>query len=181
MTEGTGHAAAPIGGGDAAAPRVAIRAATPDDVPLVLALIRGLAEYERLAHECVATEERLRESLFGARPDAEVVIAEADGEPAGFALFFHNYSTFLARRGLYLEDLFVWPHLRGRGIGRALLVHLARLAVARGCGRFEWSVLDWNEPAIRFYRSLGAAPLDEWTVQRLAGDALARLAASGDR
>jgi GNAT superfamily N-acetyltransferase len=156
---------------------VQIRPATADDTPLIVELIRGLAEYERLAHECVATEERVRESLFGPRPDAEVVIAEVDGRPAGFALFFHNYSTFLARRGLYLEDLFVFPQYRGRGVGRALLVHLARLAVARGCGRFEWWVLDWNEPAIRFYRSLGAVPMDDWTVYRLTGEALEKLAA----
>ena len=156
---------------------VRIRPAVADDTPLIVELIRGLAEYERLAHECVATEERVRASLFGPRPDAEVVIAEVDGRPAGFALFFHNYSTFLARRGLYLEDLFVFPEYRGRGVGRALLAHLARLAVARGCGRFEWSVLDWNEPAIRFYTSLGAVPMDDWTVYRLTGEALARLAA----
>ncbi len=158
---------------------VQIRSATPDDSALIVDLIRGLAEYERLAHECIATEERVRESLFGPRPDAEVVIAEVDGRAAGFALFFHNYSTFLARRGLYLEDLFVYPEFRGRGVGRALLVHLARLAVARGCGRFEWWVLDWNEPAIGFYESLGAVPMDDWTVYRLTGDALQRLAAEG--
>ena len=158
-----------------AAPR--IRPATEADVPLIVELIRGLAEYERLAHECVATEERVRESLFGPRPDAEVVIADVGGEPAGFALFFHNYSTFLARRGLYLEDLFVLPEHRGAGVGRALLAHLARLALDRGCGRLEWWVLDWNEPAIRFYRSIGAVPMDEWTVQRVSGDALHRLAA----
>jgi GNAT superfamily N-acetyltransferase len=155
---------------------VRIRPATEADVPLIVRLIRGLAEYERLLHECEATEERVRASLFGPKPDAEVVIAEADGEAAGFALFFHNYSTFLARRGIYLEDLFVFPEFRGRGIGRALLVHLARLAVERECGRLEWSVLDWNAPAIRFYRSLGAVPMDEWTVQRVTGDALERLA-----
>ena len=155
---------------------VQIRPATADDTPLIVELIRGLAEYERLAHECVATEERVRESLFGPRPDAEVVIAEVDGRAAGFALFFHNYSTFLARRGLYLEDLFVFPQYRGRGVGRALLAHLARLAVARGCGRFEWWVLDWNAPAIRFYESLGARPMDDWTVYRLTGDALEKLA-----
>jgi GNAT superfamily N-acetyltransferase len=159
---------------------VHIRPAVPADAPLIVSLIRGLAEYERLAHECVATEERVRESLFGPRPDAEVVIAEVDGRAAGFALFFHNYSTFLARRGLYLEDLFVVPEFRGQGVGRALLRHLARLAVERGCGRFEWWVLDWNEPAIRFYRSLGAVPMDEWTVYRLTGDALQRLAAEGN-
>ena len=156
-----------------------LRAATAADVPTVLRLIRGLAEYERLLDECVATEAQLRETLFGDRPQAEVVIAEVDGRPAGFALFFHNYSTFLARRGLYLEDLFVFPQYRGRGVGRALLVHLARLAVARGCGRFEWWVLDWNEPAIRFYRSLGAVPMDDWTVYRVTGDALRRLAEGG--
>jgi GNAT superfamily N-acetyltransferase len=154
-----------------------IRPATEADVPLVVRFIRGLAEYERLLHECQATEEKVRASLFGPRPDAEVLIAEVDGEPAGFALFFHNYSTFLAQRGIYLEDLFVLPAFRGRGAGRALLVHLARLALERGCGRLEWAVLDWNEPSIRFYRSLGAVPMDEWTVQRVTGDALARLAA----
>jgi GNAT superfamily N-acetyltransferase len=154
-----------------------LRAATAADVPVVLELIRGLAEYERLLHECVATEEQLRETLFGERPQAEVVIAEWEGAPAGFALFFHNYSTFLARRGLYLEDLFVKPEHRGHGIGRALLVHLAQLAVARGCGRFEWSVLDWNAPAIGFYRALGAVPMDEWTIMRVSGDALTQLAA----
>jgi GNAT superfamily N-acetyltransferase len=154
-----------------------IRPATEADVPLVVRFIHGLAEYERLLHECQATEEKVRASLFGPRPDAEVIIAEVDGEPAGFALFFHNYSTFLAQRGIYLEDLFVLPAFRGRGAGRALLVHLAGLAVERGCGRLEWSVLDWNEPSIRFYRSLGAVPMDEWTVQRVSGDALARLAA----
>jgi GNAT superfamily N-acetyltransferase len=157
---------------------LALRPATPADVPLVLRLIEGLAEYERLRDQCVATEAALHASLFGPRPEAEVVVAELDGEAAGFALFFHNYSTFLARRGLYLEDLFVWPHLRGRGVGKALLVHLARLAVERGCGRFEWAVLDWNESAIGFYRSLGAEPMDDWTVMRVHGDALTRLAAS---
>jgi len=156
-----------------------IRPATEADVPLVVRFIRGLAEYERLLHECTATEERVRASLFGPRPDAEVVIAEVDGAPAGFALFFHNYSTFLAQRGLYLEDLFVRPAMRGLGVGRALLAHLARVAIARECGRLEWSVLDWNEPAIRFYRSLGAVPMDEWTVQRVTGEALRRLAGDG--
>ena len=155
-----------------------IRAATSDDVPLILRFIRGLAEYERLAHQVVATEDGLRETLFGPRPYAEVVIAEDGGQPAGFALFFHNYSTFLGRPGIYLEDLYVLPEMRGRGIGRALLSHLARLAVERGCGRLEWWVLDWNEDAIRFYRNLGAEPMDDWTVFRVAGDALARLAGS---
>ncbi|MBB4634699.1 GNAT family N-acetyltransferase [Longimicrobium terrae] len=155
-----------------------IRAAAESDVPLILAFIRELAEYERLLHEVVATEERLRSTLFGPRPAAEVVIAEMDGEPAGFALFFQNYSTFLAQPGIYLEDLYVRPEARGRGIGRALLGHLARLAVARGCGRLEWWVLDWNAPAIGFYRGLGAEPMDDWTVYRLAGDALLSMAAA---
>ena len=152
-----------------------IRPATEADVPLVLRFIRELAEYERLLHEVVATEERLRDTLFGARPAAEVVIAEDGGEPLGFALFFHNYSTFLAQPGIYLEDLYVRPAARGHGIGRALLAHLAALARARGCGRLEWWVLDWNESAIRFYRSLGAQSMDDWTVFRLTGEALARL------
>jgi GNAT superfamily N-acetyltransferase len=155
---------------------LAIRPAAPDDVPLVLRFIRELAEYEKLGHEVVATEERLRETLFGARAYAEVVIAEVEGEPAGFALFFHNYSTFLAQPGIYLEDLYVRPEARGRGVGRRLLAHLARLARERGCGRLEWWVLDWNEPAIGFYRSLGAQAMDEWTVFRVAGEALDRLA-----
>ena len=155
---------------------IEIRAAGVEDVPLILHFIRRLAEYERLAHEVVATEEGLREGLFGARPAAEVVIAEADGEPLGFALFFHNYSTFLAQPGIYLEDLYVRPEMRGGGVGRALLAHLARLAVERGCGRLEWWVLNWNEPAIGFYRALGAQPMDDWTVFRINGEALQRLA-----
>lgn len=153
-----------------------IRTARPGDEPQILAFIRGLAEYERLAHECVATEADLTRSLFGEHPAAEVILAFADDEPAGFALFFHNYSTFLARRGLYLEDLFVLPAMRGRGIGLALLRHLARIALERECGRLEWSVLDWNDDAIRFYRRLGAQPMDEWTVFRVTGGALASLA-----
>lgn len=161
-------------GGHAA---IDIRAATERDAPLVLELIRGLAEYERLANECVATEQQVRASLFGAAPQAEVVIASVEGEAAGFALFFHNYSTFLARRGLYLEDLFVRPGWRGRGVGRALLAHLARLAIERGCGRFEWSVLDWNEDAIRVYEKLGARPMSDWTLYRVTGAPLERLAA----
>ncbi|HEY0018339.1 MAG TPA: GNAT family N-acetyltransferase [Longimicrobium sp.] len=160
-----------------AAPPIRIRAAVEADVPLILRFIRELAEYERLLHEVVATEDRLRETLFGARPAAEVVIAEQAGAPVGFALFFHNYSTFLAQPGLYLEDLYVRPEARGRGAGRALLAHLARLARARGCGRLEWWVLDWNQSAIRFYRSLGAQPMDDWTVFRLTGPGLDRLAA----
>jgi GNAT superfamily N-acetyltransferase len=146
------------------------------DTPVILSLIRDLAEYERLGHEVEATEEDIRESLFGDWPGAEVVLAYVGGDLAGFALFFHNYSTFLGRRGLYLEDLFVRPAYRGRGVGRRLLAHLARLAVERKCGRMEWWVLDWNESAIRFYRSIGAVPMDDWTVYRLTGDALARLA-----
>jgi GNAT superfamily N-acetyltransferase len=153
-----------------------IRSATEGDVPLILTLIRELAEYERLAHEVVATEEDLKASLFGARPYAEVLIAEADGTPVGFALFFHNYSTFLARPGIYLEDLYVREQHRGRGLGRAMLARLAALAVKRGCGRLEWWVLDWNEPSIGFYESLGAIPMDDWTVYRLTGDALRELA-----
>jgi GNAT superfamily N-acetyltransferase len=153
-----------------------IEPATEHDVPLILHLITGLAEYEKLAHEVRATEGSLRASLFGERPDAEVVIARAASESVGFALFFHNYSTFLGQRGLYLEDLFVVPEWRGRGAGRALLTYLARLAIERKCGRLEWAVLDWNEPAIRFYKSLGARSMDGWTVNRLTGDALSRLA-----
>jgi GNAT superfamily N-acetyltransferase len=153
-----------------------IRAASVEDVPLIRTLIEGLAEYERLRHECVATDELLAATLFGERPSAEVVIAEWDGTAAGFALFFHNYSTFLARPGIYLEDLFVRPEHRGRGIGTSLLQHLAALAMERGCGRLEWSVLDWNEDAIGFYRTLGARPQDDWTVYRVSGDALSRLA-----
>ena len=152
-----------------------LRNATEADVPLILRFIRELAEYERLAHECVATEESVRETLFGERRYAEVIIAEHDGEPAGFALFFHNYSTFLARPGIYLEDLYVRPELRGHGIGKALLARLAALAVERNCGRLEWAVLNWNEPAIRFYRSLGALPQDQWTVYRVTGETLERL------
>ena len=153
-----------------------IRPATPADVPVVLQFIRDLAEYERRPHEVVATEELVHDSLFGAGPAAEVLLAEEGGEAVGFALFFHNYSTFLARRGLYLEDLFVRPEHRGRGVGRALLARLAAQALERGCGRFEWSVLDWNEPALEFYRSLGAVGMDEWTIHRVTGEALQRLA-----
>jgi GNAT superfamily N-acetyltransferase len=153
-----------------------IERAQEKDVPTILAFIKELAEYERLSHEVVATEEMLRESLFGERVMAEVVIAYWDDEAVGFALFFHNFSTFLGRPGIYLEDLYVQPHARGKGIGRALLVHLARLAQERGCGRLEWAVLDWNEPAIRFYRNLGAVPMHEWTVFRATGESLDRLA-----
>jgi len=153
-----------------------VRGATEVDVPLILDLIRELAEYEKLSHEVVATEEGLRESLFGERPVAEVLIGEFDGRPAAFALFFHNFSTFLGKPGIYLEDLYVRPDFRGQGIGKAMLVHLAKLAKERGCGRLEWWVLDWNQPAIRFYRSLGAEPMDDWTVYRVTGGALERLA-----
>ncbi|MET0327811.1 MAG: GNAT family N-acetyltransferase [Luteimonas sp.] len=159
---------------------VTLRPARPEDVPLVLGLIRELADYERLAEAVVADETLLHASLFGASPAAEVVIAEADGTAAGFALFFHTFSTFLGRRGLYLEDLFVRPPHRGRGIGRALMRHLAALAVTRDCGRFEWTVLDWNAPAIGFYRALGAQPQDGWTVQRVEGAALHALARDAD-
>jgi GNAT superfamily N-acetyltransferase len=153
-----------------------IRMATADDVPTILGFIRDLADYERLAHEVVADEARLRATLFGPRPGAEVLIAE-DPDPIGFALFFTSYSTFLAKPGLYLEDLFVRPAARGRGIGLALMAALAKVCIDRDYGRFEWSVLDWNEPALGFYRKLGAAVLDTWTVHRLTGDALHALAA----
>ena len=154
-----------------------IRIATSGDVSIVLSFIRALARYEKLEHEVVATEETLSATLFGPRPGAEVVIAELAGVPVGFALFFQSYSTFLARPGLYLEDLFVDPEMRGRGIGLALMSALAQIAVARNYGRFEWSVLDWNEPALAFYRSLGALPQSEWTVQRVTDEPLAALAA----
>lgn len=153
-----------------------IRAAAPGDVPTIAALIRELAAYEHLEHEVVLDEQGLDDHLFGPRPYAEVLIAESRGEVAGFALFFHSFSTFLGRPGIYLEDLFVLPDRRGRGIGRLLLEHLAAIALERGCGRLEWSVLDWNEPAIGFYRRLGAEPMQEWTINRVTGDALLRLA-----
>jgi GNAT superfamily N-acetyltransferase len=155
---------------------VSIRPARPEDVPAIVALIRGLAEYEKLLDQCHADEASLREHLFGARPYCEVILAERGGDVAGFALFFHNYSTFLTKPGIYLEDLFVKPELRGAGVGRALLSRLAAIAVERGCGRLEWAVLDWNAPAIGFYRKLGAGPMDEWTVFRLTGEDLARVA-----
>lgn len=155
-----------------------IRPATREDLPTVLACIRALADYEKLAHEVVATEEQLARTLFPAdgAPVAHCVLAFADGVPAGFAIYFFNYSTFLARPGLYLEDLFVKPEFRARGIGKALLLHLAKIANARGCGRMEWAVLDWNQPAIDFYESLGARRLKEWQICRLTGEALARYA-----
>lgn len=157
---------------------LSIRSATPADLPLIAGLIRDLADYEKLAHEVRFDEAILGEKLFGARPYAEVVIGEQNGTPQGFALFFHNFSTFEGRPGLYLEDLFVRPEARGSGLGKALLAHLAKLCVERGCARLEWSVLDWNAPAIGFYKSLGARMMDEWTVMRVDGAALPALAAS---
>lgn len=156
-----------------------IRPAAPGDVHVILGFIRGLATYEKLLHEVEATEEKLTATLFPSGnlpPAAECVLAFLDGQPAGFALFFSTYSTFLAKPGLYLEDLFVEPGLRGRGIGRALLLYVARLACARGCGRLEWTVLDWNEPAIRFYESIGAIKMPDWRICRLAGKSLSKLA-----
>ena len=158
-----------------------IRPARPEDVPAILSLIRALARYEKLEHEVVGTEADLREHLFGDPPRAEVAIVEDGGHIAAFALFFPNYSTFLCKPGLYLEDLFVLPEHRRKGYGRALLGHLARLAVERGCGRFEWAVLDWNEPAIAFYRSLGARTLDDWRIFRVTGEALGQLAGTSER
>ncbi len=153
-----------------------IRLATRADVPTILSLIRELAEYERAPNDVVATEAGLAEALFGEHPAAEVLLGEASGAPVAFALFFHNFSTWMGRRGLYLEDLFVRPEVRGKGYGRALLVRLAALAHERGCGRMEWAVLDWNESAIQFYRSLGAKPNDEWTIFRLTREGIADLA-----
>ena len=153
-----------------------LRPATPADVGLILGFIRELAAYEQLDHQVVATESLLTEQLFGPRPAAEVVIAEVDGSAVGFALFFYNFSTFLGRPGLFLEDLYVQPQARGSGIGKALLRHLAGLALARGCGRMDWNVLDWNEPAIGFYKKLGAEVLPDWRTCRLTGDALRTLA-----
>ena len=156
-----------------------VRTATRDDVPLILTFIHELAAYEKLAQEVVATEETLAATLFDTQPRAEVLLAEVDGAAVGFALFFHNYSTFLGRPGIFLEDLFVRPEARGRGAGRALLARLAAIAKERGCGRLEWAVLDWNESAIGFYRKLGATALSNWTTYRLTGEALARLAGEG--
>lgn len=156
-----------------------LRPAQPADVPTLVELIRDLATYEKLLHEVEADADALHTHLFGAQALIEVIMAEWEGEIAGFALFFHNYSTFLTKPGIYLEDLYVKPHLRGHGIGKALLAELARLAVERGCGRLEWSVLDWNAPAIGFYERLGARPMDQWTVYRLSGDNLESLASLG--
>ena len=164
-------------------PNVTIRPATPADIALILRLIRALAEYEREPQSVETTEAMLRDGLFGRGvgngdrgPSAECVVGEVDGVPRGFAVFFHNYSTWKGRSGLYLEDLFVEPEARGVGLGKALLVHLAGIAVARGCGRFEWTVLDWNTPAIEFYTGLGAKAMEEWTIYRVGGDALGTLA-----
>jgi GNAT superfamily N-acetyltransferase len=157
---------------------ITIRAADEGDVAVILQFIRDLARYEHLEHQVVATEGMLRETLFGSRPYAEVVLACLSGEPVGFALFFHNYSTFLGRPGIYLEDLYVRPEARGHGVGRRLLSWLAATAVSRGCGRLEWAVLDWNEPSIRFYRKLGAVAQDDWTTYRVTGPALTQLADS---
>jgi GNAT superfamily N-acetyltransferase len=156
---------------------ISIRAAQADDADLVLQFIHELAEYEKLAHEVRATREDIHAALFGPRPYAEAIIGCLDGQPCGFALFFHNFSTFLGKPGLYLEDLYVRPAARGRGLGTRMLAWLARLALERGCGRFEWAVLDWNEPALRVYRSLGARAADDWTIHRVTGEALVRLAA----
>ena len=156
-----------------------IRPAGPDDIDELLALIHELAVYEKAPESAVATPELLHRALFGERPTAEAVIAELEGKPAGFALYFHNFSTWLGKPGLYLEDLFVRESMRGKGIGKALLLHLAGIARDRGCGRMEWSVLDWNTPAIDFYKALGAEPMDEWTVYRLDAAALERVAGSG--
>jgi GNAT superfamily N-acetyltransferase len=157
-------------------PHFEIKPAGVADVPVILRLIRELAEYERAPNDAVATESQLREVLFGEKPSAEVLLAFEGEEPVGFAVYFFNFSTWLGRPGLYLEDLFVRPETRGKGYGRALLSRLAQIALERGCGRMEWAVLDWNEPAIQFYKKLGAAPMEEWTVFRLAQDGIANLA-----
>jgi GNAT superfamily N-acetyltransferase len=159
-------------------PDLEIHPATEADVPLIFGLIQALAEYERLAHEVVATEAMVRDSLFGPNPHAHAVIARRGGDAVGLAIWFLTYSTFLSKPGIYLEDLFVLPEARGKGVGRALLRHLARIALDGGFGRIEWSVLDWNEPAIRFYRGIGAKPMDEWTVFRMTGEAIRELAIS---
>jgi GNAT superfamily N-acetyltransferase len=162
----------------APASRIEIRRATAEDVPLLAAFIRELAAYERLAHAATATEDSLRQHLFGPRPAAEAIIAELDGRPVGYAIYFTNFSSFTGRPGIYLEDVYVQPSSRGRGIGKRMLVHVAQLAVERGCARFEWAVLDWNEPSIEFYTSLGAQAMSDWTVYRLTGDALEKLASN---
>jgi GNAT superfamily N-acetyltransferase len=160
---------------------ISIAPANERNVPIILDFIRKLAEYEKLSHLLVATESDIHKNVFGPNPVAEVLLAYWDGEPVGFALFLRNFSTFLGQTGIYLEDLFVDPEHRGKGIGKALLIRLAKIAVERGYGRLEWAVLDWNTPSIEFYRSLGAIPLDEWTAYRLTGDALSRLALGDGR
>ncbi len=157
-------------------PDLTIREALPEDACLILSFIKDLAEYEKLLHEVLATEETIQKSLFGEHKVAEVILGEIDGEPVSFALFFHNYSTFLGQQGIYIEDLFVKSHMRGLGIGKTMFAYIARMAKERGCGRLDWWVLDWNEPAIKFYKSLGAVPMSEWTVYRLNGQALDDLA-----
>ena len=157
-------------------PDLRLRVATPADVPTLFRLIMALADYEKLTHEVTGSEAALEQTLFGDRTYAEAILAELNGQTAGFAIFFHNYSTFLTQPGIYLEDLFVLPEYRRRGIGRAILTYLAQLAVERGCGRFEWSVLDWNEPAIAFYRRMGANVLPDWRICRVTGEALTQLA-----
>jgi GNAT superfamily N-acetyltransferase len=156
-------------------PLLRIAPAAESDVPVILSFIRKLAEYEKLSHLVVATEANIHRNVFGANPVAEVLLAYWEGQPVGFALYLRNFSTFLGQAGIYLEDLFVDPEHRGKGIGKALLIQIAKIAVERGYGRLEWAVLDWNTPSIEFYRSLGAVPKDEWTVYQLAGDALTRL------
>jgi GNAT superfamily N-acetyltransferase len=160
---------------------VRIEPASPDDAPVILQLIRELAQFERLLDQVTATEEKVRAELFGPRPSAEVVIARVGEEVAGFALYFHNFSTFICKRGLYLEDLYVRQKFRGQGCGAALLRHLANVAIERACGRFEWAVLDWNQRAIDFYKSLGAEPMDEWTTYRVTGEALRKLGEGNGR
>jgi GNAT superfamily N-acetyltransferase len=155
-----------------------IQAATPEDIPELLSFIREIAEYEKLLHEVVATEEGLRSALFGPRPCVEVVFLVEDGKKAAFALFFHNFSTFVGKPGLYLEDLYVRPEYRRKGYGKRLLGHLAKLAIERGCGRMEWAVLDWNKPALDFYELIGAVPMSGWTLQRLTGKNLQSLGSS---
>jgi len=157
-----------------------IRSATPADIFAILGMVRELAEHENLLDQYEATEEQFQEALFGEKPMAEALVGELENEPVAFALFFHNFSTFVGKPGLYLEDLYVKPAFRGRGFGKALLRHIARIAVKRGCGRFEWTVLDWNEPAIRTYDSIAAASLDEWTIRRLEGENLRKLAEEVD-
>ena len=156
-----------------------IRRAEKSDIPDITALIQALALYEKMPEACLATDELIEQSIFE-RGEAQVLMAEYDGKVAGFSLYFYNYSTWMARKGLYLEDLFVYPEMRGKGIGKALILQLAKIAAKEGCGRFEWCCLDWNEPSIQFYKSLGAKPMDEWTIYRLEGEALQKLAEEGE-